>query len=73
MQTINVTSSVIAAVGYENAILEIRFISGEVWQYKNVPQHTFDKLLNAESKGKFFNREIKDHFPALHLRHTRQA
>ena len=50
------------SVGYESKsrILEIEFQSGEVYQYLDVPDMVHEGLLRAESKGRYFNGEIRD-------------
>ena len=49
------------SAGYNEGrkILEIEFSSSEVYDYFDVPKKLFVGLLNAESAGKFFNKEIK--------------
>ncbi len=39
--------------------LEVVFKNGGKYRYPNVSKHVYDKLLNAESKGKYFHRAIK--------------
>ena len=62
MQREHVVSSNIESIGYENSTLEIRFLSGGTYQYFAVPQHVYDELMAAESKGKYFASRIKDHY-----------
>lgn len=59
---IHVDSSCIDAVAYSQpeSILKIRFNSGQIYEYNNVPHNVFFSLLDADSKGHFFNRYIKD-------------
>ena len=49
------------SVGYESKakILEIEFRSGAVYQYLGVPKRVHEGLLRAESKGQYFNGEIR--------------
>jgi hypothetical protein len=60
-----VSSSTIAAVGYdeETEMLEVEFVSGTVYRYYSVRQDVFDDFCAAHSKGRFFNRHIKDAYP----------
>jgi len=60
-----VSSSNILSVGYDPAseTLEIEFKTTGVYQYLNVPQFMWERLMAAESLGKFFNAEIKNAFP----------
>ena len=59
-----VQSSVIASVGYDEAAhaLDIEFHSGAVWRYFDVPPEIHRALLDAESKGRFYNANIKHRF-----------
>jgi hypothetical protein len=56
-----VESSAIRSVGYEprRQLLEVEFHSGRVYRYHDVPPATHRRLLAAESKGRFFNFEVK--------------
>ena len=59
-----VKSSAIDSVAYcaYAKVLEIRFRSGEVYCYREVPERTYRDLLSAESMGTFFNRFVKNGF-----------
>jgi hypothetical protein len=57
----DVESSVIDAVGYSR-VLEIRFESGRIYQYYNVPEEIFEGMMQAESKGRYFNANIRGKF-----------
>jgi hypothetical protein len=61
MERQEVESTVIGTVGYSR-VLEIQFESGRIYQYYDVPQEIFDGMLNAESKGKYFNANIRGKF-----------
>jgi hypothetical protein len=63
-----VSSSSIASVGYDpgSETLEVEFVkSGRVYQYLNVPQFMYDRLMQAPSIGIFFNAEIKDGYACV--------
>ena len=64
MDRVPVVSSVIGEVGYNASLrtLEILFNSGAIYLYYFVPQDVHDALLNAESKGTYFNKQIKGVF-----------
>ena len=68
-----VQSSTLAAVGYDprQQLLEVAFHSGAVYQYRGVPQQTFDGLLRAASHGTYFTAHIRDVFPWVRLRDVR--
>lgn len=61
MNRVNVESSNVRSVGYEssNSILEVEFHSGGIYQYLRVPSRIYDGLMNATSKGRFLNQNIK--------------
>lgn len=60
-----VSSSNIASIGYDDSteLLEIEFLSGAVYEYRNVPSVLYEELMNAASHGSFFNREIRMIYP----------
>lgn len=61
MNRVNVSSSNIASVGYDEAssTLEIEFVGGGLYQYDDVSKEVYEEFLNADSKGKFFAQNIK--------------
>ena len=67
MRRTAVDSTTMRSVGYNSSeqILEVEFTSGVVYQYLEVPAAVFAKLMQAGSKGRYFNEEIRDDYPAL--------
>ena len=65
MRVVAVESSTLAAVGYDTGrkLLEVEFSSRAVYHYFGVPAAVHQSLLNASSKGTFFNRSIRGRFP----------
>jgi hypothetical protein len=61
MDRVPVESSVIGEVGYSESsrTLEILFRSGAIYLYYFVPQDVHDALMAADSKGTYFNKQIK--------------
>ena len=57
-------SSVIKSFDYNSAsaILRIVFVSGIIYEYKDVPETVYQSLKSARSKGIFLNRQIKTHY-----------
>jgi len=57
----NITSSVVAAMEYDESLstLRITYVSGKVYDYKNVPPEVYEEMKEAESKGTFLNYRIK--------------
>ena len=63
------------SVGYElrSQILEIEFQSGAVYEYLDVPQKVHEDLISSESKGQYFNSEIRDDYEFVRIGKTRRA
>lgn len=61
---IQVKSSNINAVGYNNQykILTIEFQNGNIYNYQEVPKTVYDELMDADSKGKYFMKNIRFKF-----------
>ena len=59
-----VQSSMMTRVEYDEEAREfdITFTSGKTYRYLDVPLEIYVGLLDAESKGEFFNDAIKDEF-----------
>ena len=57
-------SSLLRSVSYDGTrrILQLAFHSGAVYQYFDVPRPTYDQLIAADSKGRYFNHSIRDCF-----------
>jgi hypothetical protein len=70
MERVNVVSSNINSVGYEESsnTLEIEFKSGSVYQYFNVPQEVYNELLQDSSIGRYFIRNIRDTYRSYRIR-----
>ena len=70
MDRIPVASSNISSVGYDptSSILEVEFNSGSIYQYLNVPQSEYEGLMNAGSKGRYLNRNIKGRYEDIKVR-----
>jgi KTSC domain-containing protein len=59
-----VDSSSIDQIGYDedNRELWIRFKSGETYAHSDVPATTHEEIMRADSKGSYFNREVKPNY-----------
>jgi hypothetical protein len=57
-------SSVISTINYDpaTAILRITFVSGVVYDYKNVPEEIYKALKTSGAKGIYLNRHIKGRY-----------
>jgi KTSC domain len=69
MERTPVSSTNLRSIGYEpeTATLEVEFNTGAVYQYHGVPQEAFDSLMQAGSKGVYFNAHIKNSYGATKL------
>jgi hypothetical protein len=54
-----VDSSVIKSIGFSGGVLEIRFCSGGAYRYWKVPAKIYRELMRAESKGRYYFKNIK--------------
>ncbi len=61
MQREPVTSSNIASIGYdeEAQTLEVEFLTGETYQYFDVPMSVYQELMSTASHGRYLNQYIK--------------
>ena len=55
---INVSSSNVSAIGYEDGIIQVRFKNGSVYQYFSCSESLFQSFLNTSSKGKFVHQHL---------------
>jgi len=57
-------SSVVAAIRYDSTISTLRviYVSGSVYDYKQVPEKVYKEMRNASSKGEFLNKHIKPNY-----------
>ena len=63
MDRVPVSSSLLASVGYDptEQVLEVELQDGKIYQYRDVPEATYQDLLNADSLGRYFNQHIRGH------------
>ncbi len=61
----DVTSTAISEIDYdaERAKLLVRFTSGERYVYVGVPAEVCRSFVEADSKGRFFQLQIRDRYP----------
>jgi hypothetical protein len=60
-----------AAYGERQALLYLLFRSGEVYRYFEVPKWQYREFLAAESKGRYFGRNIRGRFRYERMRRLR--
>ena len=60
----SVPSTLLASAEYfpERSLLELEFRDGALYHFFDVPVECFQQLLDAASKGAYFNRHIRNHF-----------
>ena len=70
MDRVEVVSSNIRSVGFEasSLTLEVEFNSGSIYQYLNVPESEYEGLMDAGSKGRYLNRNIKGRYEDIKVR-----
>lgn len=64
MQRVLLKSRTLASALYDpdRLQLELEFRSGKRYLYFQVPRRYYEELLQAESKGGYFNRSIRNRF-----------
>jgi hypothetical protein len=64
MKTTTVDSKSLRKVGYdaERRLLQVQFQNRSVYQYFEVPAAVYQELMQAPSKGSYFNRFIRPRF-----------
>ena len=69
----SVHSHVLAAVGYSKRLhaLEVEFISGAIYRYSDVPPQLYRDFLSAASKARFYDANVRGHFPSVHVKPPR--
>lgn len=55
----------INAVGYdtEQQVLNVEFKNSTIYSYSGVDEITYNTMMNAESVGRYFIRNVKDVYP----------
>jgi hypothetical protein len=64
-----VESTSLSAVAFNSATqtLEVEFQGDRVYHYYGVPWAVFADLQQADSKGRFFNSRIRNHYPYVRV------
>ncbi len=60
-----------AAYGESQALLYLLFRSGDIYRYFNVPIWQYQEFLAADSKGRYFGRNIRGRFRYERMRRPR--
>jgi KTSC domain-containing protein len=69
-----VDSSLFTSAAYRpgKRMLYLRFRSGELYCYFDVPPQKYRDFLAADSRGQYFSSNIRDRFPYKHLARRRR-
>ena len=62
MTMITVSSSAINAVGFDGHTLTVEFHNGRTYDHPGVPDWIYRGLLNAASKGRYYNYHIRGRY-----------
>ena len=64
MERQRVSSSNLYSVGYDvqTLKLQVQFHTGRVYEYSNVPDWQYARLMGAISKGSYFDTNIKEKY-----------
>ena len=62
MSMISVSSSAIAAIGYEGGTLAVAFRNGGLYYHPGVPYAVYVGLMQALSKGAYYNAHIRGRY-----------
>ena len=68
-------STVIRSLFYDSAKSElwVTFVTGRRYVYGDVPPEVFQAFNDAQSRGTFFNHEIRDRYPYREIRRRSDA
>jgi hypothetical protein len=64
MHRLPIESTLLASAAYfpDQTLLELEFRDGALYHFFDVPAECFQQLIAANSKGVFFNRNIRNRF-----------
>jgi hypothetical protein len=70
IKRVPVQSTAIASVGYSKRLhaLEIEFRNGAIYRYLEIDRDVYDGLINAGSKARFYDDNIRHKYRSLHVR-----
>jgi hypothetical protein len=70
MQAVSLNSTTLKTAAYQNhsQVLALEFCSGALYHYFGVCQSIYEQLLEAESKGRYYNQHIRNRFAFTKLR-----
>ena len=64
LRRVAVNSEAIRSIGYHHKTrtLEVQFRSGDTYRYSKVPKPIYDAFVAAESKGRFFQEQVRGRY-----------
>jgi hypothetical protein len=70
IKRVPVESSAVATVGYSKKLraLEIEFRNGSIYRYLEVPANVYEALLNARSKARYYDENIRHKYRSQHVK-----
>jgi KTSC domain len=70
IKRVPVESTALAGVGYSKRLraLEIEFRNGAIYRYLEVEPAVYEALLNARSKARFYDENIRRKYRSLHVK-----
>ncbi len=70
IKRVPVQSSALAAVGYSSRLraVEIEFHNGAIYRYLEVAPSVYHALLDAPSKARFYDQNIRRKYRSVHVR-----
>jgi len=72
VKPVALNSSLLANVSYDagQSVLQLELCDGAIYRYFDVPPVIYEGLLAADSKGSYFNREIRNCFRYARVRRS---
>lgn len=55
----SVASTSISEIGYRRRTMQVKFNSGRTYEFRKVPRAVYDNFALSNSKGEFFNSNIR--------------
>ena len=65
-----VVSTAIRSVGYSKRlhVLEIEFVNGAIYRYLQVTRSVYQALMTADSKARYYDKNVKGHYVSVRMR-----
>jgi hypothetical protein len=64
----SVASSNIDGLDWRDGTLRIWFWAGSIFDYQEVPEDVFHEFMNAQSVGRYFQKNIKGKYDSVKIR-----